>query len=293
MEGIAGENKEERATVQVPWPRALDEIKDTAVMLKIAGNYLCHGNVVARIGERMAEAVETLQRQLEEIKKLFVGKPLHDVDFSEPLEDLKKTVSHLKAPTPDILERCKSGDLGIYLSEKTAKLSRLTLEIIRKIEGSHLAYNHTEAILTGLKRLRFLVHGFVVTYKILTRVIVASSLCILVILGVLYATLETEKEIMARIAQHRGDIRAAQAALSRVEDQMAQLRSELEELEGHDLDREEKIKILQMSVRAHQLKERKEKLQFQIQQKQKALEDNMKKVDEIKRKSLLARMLRL
>ncbi|GEM_PF-1183956 len=293
MEEVIEQNKDGMDTFQVPWPSALNEIKDTAVMMKMAGRYICHANVVARIGDRMAEAVEALQRQLEEIKKLFVGKPLHDVDFSGPLADLEKIASQLKEPAPETLERCKTGDLGTYLSEKTAQLATLTREVIRKIEGRDLVYKQTEAILTGLKRLRFLLHSFVTTYKILTRVIAAVVLLILVTFVALFATLETETEIMARITQNRADIRAAQAALSRVEDQLAQLNSKMRELEKLELDREEKIKILEMSVQAHQLKEKREKLQFQIHQKQKALEENMKKIEEIRHKSLLARMLRL
>ncbi len=277
---------------QAKWPQALNEIKDTAVMMKMAGQYVCQDRVVTRIGERMADSVDSLERQLEEIKKLFVGKPLQDIDLSEPVEELRKLASTLREPDPETLEKCKSGELGHRIAQKTAQLAELTQELINKIEGKDLEYKKSEVILTGFKRLRFLVHTFVTTYKILTKVILATALSAVIALGLLFATMETEKDIMAVITQSRADIRAAQAALSRVEEQIAKLKAEMEELDSPTLEREKKIKILEMSVRAHHLKEKREKLLFEVAQKEKLLEENIKKMEELKNKSFLARLLR-
>jgi len=59
------------------------------------------------------------------------------------------------------------------------------------------------------------------------------------------------------------------------------------------MTREDKISILELNIRSHKLEDQKEKIQAELEQQETALAGNVKRLEAMRKKSFVARLLRL
>ncbi len=278
-----------------PRPVALREIKDYAVLMEMAGSYLCEEIILAKVANGIEKNLEFLKEYISALRKQFVGKPAHEVDITSPYDEILDLVKTLREPDQEDKEKIREGEIGLELKEKTRDLANALQELIEGIEGKTAKYTKADLIVQAFGHLKGLVHTLITTYKLLTRIVACVALLCVVVFVILFATMETEKEVMVKVDEVRSLIETKQVALAKVMEEISRVKQRAEAMESKEgeLDREEKIKIMELKLKAHNLSEKKEKIQFEIDEQQKLLDQNLKKIEDMRRKSFLKRLLRM
>ncbi len=276
--------------------KSLWELKDYGILLRLGGEYLCEQPVLEKLGLDLEKTAESLRDYVEQLKGKFVGKPVEEIDFSEPLERIKEVAEGLKDPDEQIEEKCKTGQLGIVLSETRTTLRNRIDEFADKIEGKSVSYKKTDSLYQHLERVKYLFLSLIRTYKILSRVIACVGVACFITFVVLLATMQTEKELLVKVGRTKAEIQTKQATLHNLGERMKSIQEQIKALElgqEGELTREQKIKIMELNLATHKLSEKMEKLQFEIEMYRKQLQKEKKEIIELKNKSILQRLLRL
>ena len=79
--------------------KALKEIKDSAVLLSVATEYLCEDPFFKKIGADIEKNIEVVEHHVEDLKKQFVGKPIAEVDLKKPMDRVARFAGRLQRRT--------------------------------------------------------------------------------------------------------------------------------------------------------------------------------------------------
>ena len=80
----------------------LNEIKDEAILLNMASEYLCEDPYLKKIGFNIQRNIELLKGHIQDIRRQFVGKLVEEINLDEYMEG----ISH-------IAELMQEGDDGV------------------------------------------------------------------------------------------------------------------------------------------------------------------------------------
>ena len=76
--------------------KALREIRDSVVMLTMAKEYICEDSFLKKTGENIKANIKVVENYIEYLKGQFVGKPIAEIDLSEPVKRLAEFAEHLE-----------------------------------------------------------------------------------------------------------------------------------------------------------------------------------------------------
>lgn len=272
---------------------AIGEFKDWVILLDMAGEYVCERHVLNRIASSIEKNSVVLRNWSEELKERFVGKPLHEIDVEEPLEKLIRFSKKLEEADDYVPSQCREGKVARELEDKV-RLVRERLDALEdRVEGEAAPYTVGDSVGNILGRLKVMLHALVSTSRLATKIIFVVLLGCLVTFVALSATMETEKDVLQDIYQSRSVIRTKEAELSRVRSWLAQTKALARAMGPNVRTREDKISLLELDLRAHRLSDQKERIQEDLNLQEKILNANAKKLEEMKRKSFVTRLLRM
>lgn len=282
--------KEKRET-QDP-EKALKEIKDSAVMLSIANEYICDDPFLEKIGSNIRKSLEVVENHIEELKRQFVGKPIEEMDLSGPVNQLAQLATLLERADGGVKKKCAEGELGIELKERYMSLMSKVKELRDRIEGRSVSYTKTDSVVGFLSHFRFIVRTFVATSKFTLRITALFLIICLALFFYLFVTMETEKGPLESIEESRARILSKQASLDRINSQFKPLREKIEGLQKDELSRDEEIQLLELNLKAYKLSEEQQKAVIDMQNEEKVLEKRLKELERVRQKSFLERLLK-
>jgi uncharacterized protein YydD (DUF2326 family) len=105
--------------------------------------------------------------------------------------------------------------------------------------------------------------------------------------------MEKEEDVLKEIHQIQNIIQSKKAELAGIKSRIEEIRSKTLDMESTFETREDKISILELNLRSHKLVDLKENLQIKVALQKKILEENKQKLERMKQKSLIARLLRM
>ena len=272
--------------------KALREIKDRAVMLSIAYEYLCEDPFLKKIGACIKENIEVVENHIQELKRQFVGKPITEMDLSKPLNRVVRFAERLQKPGDGIKQKCIEGDLGNDLNVKLTSLVNEINALKQRIEGKSVSYTKTDSALGFIGRFKFIVRSLVLTSKFTLRICALFIIICFIIFFYLFITMETEKGPLKIVDQGRSLIISKQTALARINAELKPLQEKIESIRKDELSRQEEIKRLDLRIKAYKFYEEQQKVQIEIEIAEKALKEKIKTLEEVRRKSFLERLLR-
>jgi hypothetical protein len=271
---------------------ALKEIKDSAVMLSLANEYLCEDFFLKKIGANIKENIKVVETHIVYLKRQFVGKPTAEVDLSEPVKEVVEFAEHLEEGEDNIKHKCKEGDLGKELEEKIASLAGGINELKNRIDGTSVSYTKTDSVMGFLARFKFIVRSFVATSKFTLRISALFVIVCLVLFLYLFITMERERGPMQAVEEGRARILSKQEALVRIDAKLAPLQKKAEGFRKDDLTREEEIELLELNLKVYKLGEEKQKALIEVKIEEKELEEKIKELEAVRQKSFLERLLK-
>ena len=151
--------------------KALGEIKDTAILLNVAGEYLCEEAFLKKMGFVLNHNVEILKKHVSDLRSQFVGKPVRDVELGPRLEEINRIADLFQKIDDTTKQRCVAGELGRELSDKYASLTAGIHQLKGMIVGTAVSYTKADSMKGFFGKLRFLLVSLAVTYKIGSRIV--------------------------------------------------------------------------------------------------------------------------
>lgn len=276
-------------------PPEISQIKDYAILLEMAGEYLCEESILGKLADGIEECLESLKDYVLRVRRRFVGKPIHEIDISGPYDEIQGLARSIRRPDEQTKELIRRGRIGNKLLGAIKEMAESVQELIERVQGNTEKYKKKDLLIQAYDKLKFFLHTVFATYKVLTRITLCIAVACLIGFVTLLATMETQSELSAHMAQVEASIQRKQGVLSKLEQDILEVNQKTEALENkvEELSREEKIKLIELKLRRHNLKEKREKIQLEIKSKREILNQDMRKLEELRKRSFLKRLLRI
>jgi hypothetical protein len=272
--------------------RALNEIKDKAVMLRMAVKYVCEDPFLKKMGEGIAENIEVLKNHIEDLEKRFVGKPSDDMNLNEKVEGIRDISRRLQEAEKGTNDACVKGELGRELCNKVISLAGGIRSLQTRVDGGAVSYTRSDSVKGAFGRMKFITDPFFLHYRAMLKLLTALVLAVIAVFLYLFFTMETEKALRDEIDRGSARIEILQNPMAEIKEEIRRIRKEIELLTQKELDRQGKAAVMDLNVKAFELAEKLEKAQIAIKVHQKQLNENQKKLEEMKQKSFFRRLLR-
>ncbi|MDY6972924.1 MAG: protein phosphatase 2C domain-containing protein [Thermodesulfobacteriota bacterium] len=162
----------------------------------------------------------------------------------------------------------------------------------RPVNGEALSYTRADSVLDFLSRLRSIVDVSLTTYRFTIRICGMFVLACIMTFAFLLITMEKEKDLLQEIEQTRAEIRPRRADISRINGEIEDIQKEIEGIKKDKSTRQVKIGIIDLKLKALELSEEQEKIYSALKTYEEALSEDLKRLEEMRRKSLWDRALR-
>jgi hypothetical protein len=272
--------------------RALNEIKDKAIILRMAVKYVCEDPFLKKMGAGIAQNIEVLKIHIEDLEKQFVGKPADKINLNEQVEGIKNISSRLQEAEKSTNDKCVKGELGRELCQKAISLAGGIRAFRTRVGGGAVSYTTSDSVKGAFGRMRFITDPFVLHYRAMLRLLTVLVLAVIAVFLYLFFTMETERDLQEKIDRGSARIESLQAPLPEIKEELWQIRKEIQGITQTELTRQGKAAVMDLNVKAFELAEKLEKAQLDINLHQKELHEDQKKLEEMKLKSFFERILR-
>jgi hypothetical protein len=272
---------------------ALNAMKDHAILLSMAHDYMCETVFLRKIGNELSGHLERLREQVGNLKKRFVGIPASDVDIETPMAQLAQMAALMTAAEKSAVDRCRSGQLGEELWERVRTLVDGVDGLRAKIEGMPAPYGLSDLLFSAGTKLRSLLQKAIASTTFLAKVALFCAIGLFGLFLYLFLTMEDGEGIRQKIAACREAISTKQSASLNLTRKRSHVREEIDRLyQKEELSREEKIELIYLNLRAHKMVEELENLQLEMEGDARALNDELQRLEGLRKKSFLQRLLR-
>jgi len=270
---------------------ALSELRDIAIFLSLGNEYLCLDPILIKIGRSIDLKVEKAREEISALKKKFPGKYSPEINTNNILAEMQRTARGLQKPTEDLKERCRVGTIGKDLEDKTKELAEAIGEIRLKIGGKRPSYSPLEIIFKPFRRLGEFKRPLGGIFSWVFRLtFVLLGFCLLG--GVyLYLSLEKEPDLLKKIAASESVIESKRAVISDLDVKRNDIIHMVADLEKKELLRQDKIAIIDLEMKLHEINDEKIKIQSEVRLLLDSIQENKKKIEEIKNKTYWKRIL--
>jgi len=277
------------AVAPLPTFASLHEIRDKAILLSLGKAFLCEEVFLMKIGHAIDESLENLREDILSLKMRFVGKFVEDVDTDSILDDLHSQAQFLQNPDRRVTDKCTVGTLGAELEETVGVLTQAIKTVKGKVEGEVEEYTRKEAVVKGAKTAGSLVSRLVSLVVKLVILLFVLALGPAIYLGV---TMDREGPLQKQIAESKAFIQSQKAQIASLSKERDELAARAESSQRDNLTREQKLEIMDLSVKVHALDQRVHKAEADITEHERLIRLNQQKLEQVKSKPFLQRYLR-
>jgi hypothetical protein len=277
------------AVAPLPTFDSLHEIREKAILLSLGKAFLCEEVFLMKIGHSIDESLEHLREDILSLKMRFVGKFVEDVDTDSILDELHSQAQFLQTPDRRVTDKCTVGTLGAELEDTVKTLTEAIKTVKSKVEGEVEEYTAKEAVVKGAKTAGSLVSRLVSLVVKLVILVFLLALGPAIYLGV---TMDREGPLQKQMAESETFIQSQKAQIASLRKERDELAARAESSQGDNLSREQKLEIMDLSVKVHTLDQRVNKAEADITEHERLIRLNQQKLQEVKSKPFLQRYLR-
>ena len=272
--------------------RSIHGIRDAALMLSIGNAYLCDAVFLKKIGLTIDTRLRELKSDISSLKKQYPGKFVKEVEADQVLEGIQNTAQRLQEPDQDITKKCSVGELGRELETSVDALVDTVDALRMQVEGELEGYTKKEAILTQVGRVKSRGHLILVLFSLAFKVIGVLILVGVMVFSYLYFTMESEEALLKELDQSKSHVEAQMKLIARLEGERTEITGRLDSIPGGELNREEKVEVIDLNMQVHKLDERVHSAEVQIDIHKRKIKDMEKRVTEMREKTFLQKLLR-
>jgi molecular chaperone GrpE (heat shock protein) len=274
-------------------PKGLHGIRDMALLLSMANTHLCEEVHLQRVGVVIGNHLEELESDISSLKKKFPGRFIKEVDTDQLIENFQGIVRRLQEPDKETLKTCTTGALGLEL-ENVVNVMEHALDAIKsKVEGEPGTYSKAESVLALTGWIKSIGHQLLALSTLTAKVTGVAVSILLVVFASLFLSMDSQKDLLDKISQYRTRIQGQLAILSSADAEKERINKELEMIEEDESSRQGKARVLDLTLEIHEINEQALSARAEIDAYQRKIAEMENKIDEMNKKSFIARLLRL
>jgi len=272
--------------------KAIKAIQNIAIMLTGATEVVCEGRLLKRFSRDIEANLDKLETYIGSLKKRFPGKFPETLEPDSSLSGIRDIARIIKGDNADIEAKCRAGDLGNELTIRTIELKAGVKDIWDTLSGKVSRYTFTDRIADYGGRVKSLLLDISPLASNTGRVILAIILVVILSFVYLFLTMESEDVLLESLKNDRASIEKQKDTLGTKRKEYKEIREEIKSLDKKELNRDDKIKLLSLSMKERKIKGLIEKTMFSIEAREKEITEKNKKLEEIRKKSFPQKLLR-
>ena len=271
--------------------QSVRNIRDTTLLLTIANEYLSKDVYVKKIGSQIKKNLSVLKDDIIALKKQFPGKFTQEVNTDNIMTSFDNKAQEMISGDDDIINSCFSGKLGMSLSNDLSRMSEAIDKIWDQVKGNNIQYTTGDSISGFFGRFN-IISGIVSLFSSILKILLCIFILLLAGTSYLYFTMEKEGPILKENSEIMAYINEKQALMDGLEKKKADAQKELKGHESSELLRKNKIAILDLETKIQEFNQEIHLLEGQIATRRLTLDKNNEKLEKIKNKTLLERLLK-
>jgi hypothetical protein len=216
-----------------------------------------------------------------------------EVDTDQVIENFQGIVQRLQEPDKEILKKCTTGALGLELENVVNIMGHAIDAIKSQVEGDPGTYSKAESVLALKGWIKPIWHRLFALFSLTVKVTGAAVSILLVVFISLFLSMDSEQDLLNRVSQYRTHIQGQQEILSSADAEKEKVNKELDMIREGELSRQERARVLNLTLEIHEINEQALSAQAEIDAYQRRIDELEEKIDEMNKKHFLERLFRL
>jgi len=271
---------------------ALSKIREYTHLLVIGNAYLCEEPFLRKFGLALDSHVQKLRGDIHAIKQGFPGQFTQETNTDDILNDIHSMAKMLQNADKALTEKCTTGELGQELETRVNILSRSVQQLKDRVEGKAPSYTIFDSLLRFLRPIyaptKALASFMGVFFKVLAIIIIIALLG----LGYLFFTMESEGKLKGNITKNEALLQSRKDIISEQNIEKEKILKRIEHIMETDPSRQDKIQIMELNVEMNKIDAERQKLEVEISTFEKNIKETRQKLETLKNKTFLKRLLR-
>jgi hypothetical protein len=273
--------------------KAIRAIQDIAVMLTGASEYVCEGRMLKRYSSEIETNLDDLETYLSRLKGSFPGKFPEALRPDSSLSKIRELATSMKGNEAKMEARCRAGELGNELFLGVKELKEVVADIRDTLGGKVVSkYSFSDRIAEQWEKLKYFLSGFSPLVSTTGKIILAVIILLILCFVYLYITMESEDVLATSINNDIAYIQTQKDELAKHRKEYEEITKNINALKKNILSRDEKIQLLNLSTESKKVKQSIDNSVLSIERKEKELADKKKRLEELRRKPLIQKLLK-
>ncbi len=271
--------------------QSLRIIRDNTLLISIASEYISENIFMEKFGKEIKKCLSVLKNDIISLKKQFPGKFTQEVNTDGIISSFENTAEEMLSGSEEIKNNCRTGKLAKSLDTDVDKITEAIDKIWHQVKGSDVKYTTSDSIGTFFDRLNIF-SGIASLLKGIVKVLFIIVIILLAGFSYLYFTMEKEAPILEENKEIMAFIEEEKIVLQEFENKKADAQKELKKYKNSELLRKDKIAILDIETRIQEINQDIHKIEGQIDAHNKTMEQNNEKMEAIRSKPFLDKLLK-
>lgn len=271
---------------------ALHHVRDETLILRLGNAFLCEEVFLKKIGASIDSQLEKLRQEVVSLKMRFPGKFTTEIDTESVIEDLRSHAQRLQNPNKAIIDRCTVGALGREMEEALGALTTAMRTIKRKVEGETPSYTARDSVLGVLGKAKTPASAVTRLVSLAIRTVLILVLLSLGPFAYLVITMDREGPLQKGIAEAEKQIQSQKEIVLSMEQEREALHKKIEDMKVDDAPRELKEQVMELDVKLHSLDQNRNRAEAEITNYEAEIKGLKGRLEQVKNKPFLDRLLR-
>ncbi|MFC1839226.1 hypothetical protein ACFL1N_06590 [Thermodesulfobacteriota bacterium] len=270
---------------------SFSKIKDNAILLELAKEYICHDVFLEKIGNEIKENIDLLKKDIADLRKQYPGKFTTEVDTEGIIKKLEDTTGGLSSHDDKTKSGIMSGKLGTALNSQLKDMKEAIKQIWVQVKGSELKFSRKDSL-----------EGFLGLSQIYSKLgslalILGKGIAVLLVIAIgcfiyLFVTMEKESTYQKENEANNIFIEEQINRVREIEARKAELNEGLAIEDKKEDTQETIIAIMKMETEIQELNHELHQIEGTIDSRKASISENDEKIEELDKKSFIETLLK-
>lgn len=267
-------------------------IQDIAILLTGAREFVCEKRMLRSFSVELESNLVKLENSITAAKKKFAEKPNEIQKLDSRFSEIRDINRKLKSNDTDLVDKCLSGNIGSKLTDIVSELKNMVNTMEKSLHVKNQKYTITDwAVQHSIGLKSFIANFTPLIYKTV-KIILAATIFVIALSVFLFFTMESKNDLIDGIKIDRVYLKGKLTELERQRNEWKEITDKIESIKKKLSTRQDKIEVLDLTVKKGKIQESIEKTLLSIESREKKLLEERRKLKEINEKSFFQRLFR-
>lgn len=267
-------------------------IQDIAILLTGAREFVCEKRMLRSFSVELESNLVKLENSITAAKKKFAEKPNEIQKLDSRFSEIRDINRKLKSNDTDLVDKCLSGNIGSKLTDIVSELKNMVNTMEKSLHVKNQKYTITDwAVQHSIGLKSFIANLTPLIYKTV-KIILAATIFVIALSVFLFFTMESKNDLIDGIKIDRVYLKGKLTELEVQRNEWKEITDKIESIKKNLSTRQDKIEVLDLTVKKGKIQESIEKTLLSIESREKKLSEERRKLKEINEKSFFQRLFR-